>query len=281
MFKFFSDISTIAGAVIGLLQVLDWFIPQRHKNRIRDFAETAYYLLDDQRTGKFLALLRNRKLQIGFSIFTHIAMLVIVTAFLGRVFLGWNINASLDLGRPRVYPIQAVVDVITLCISAIIISFYVHPKVSNWLGNSRSTIQYFCRALKVLGLTFGGMFLGLIVMLPIEIFVWWGTDVFNIVLETPEQIQLQYESRLSTTVIFLMHGFTSAIMAPIVAEGFMMNSIVFLSFYWLLIVLAITLILRALQYVAERVAEAQEGPVMSLAGILILIGVVGRVLTAK
>ena len=86
---------------------------------------------------------------------------------------------------------------------------------------------------------------------------------FNPDLEWAQKVAA-YESMLGGTLgVVCVHAVAAIITAPVLAEAFMVVTILFLSFYWVVIVYALMGIYRVRAFAAQRVAESKEGPVLA------------------
>jgi hypothetical protein len=273
----FSGIAIWTGGVLGLLKVVDWMLSTKQKERLTDWSSTAWLWLSYQNAGRFTALLRKRSVQIGFSITTHIAMLLVILAFLARVFWKVRVNATLELGHPRLYRFQVWIDVAALLVSAILVSFKLHPRITAWIVDSPSLKTYFSRSAKAFGVCIGAAFALLIIQFPI---IGFGSPYFR--LEDPVAITRAYEQMLGGRVgVIAVHAITALLSAPVMAEWLMTQFILFLSFYWLCVIWLLMISFRLAQFALLRIVEAKEGPVLGLSGILIGLGAVAKALLGK
>ena len=277
MTTFLSTAMIWSGGVIGALKLLDWLLGQRQKKWLASGAETGWIWLSYQRAGRYTSLVRSRSMQTWFSVFTHASMVLIVLAFLARVFLGVRINATLELGHPRLYPFQVWVDVAALLLSAAVISLRFHPTITRWIADAKTLPQYFGRCAKACGLSIGSAFALLLLQYPI---IGFHSPFFT--MEDPAQIIAAYERLLGGQIgVIVVHAVTATLTAPVMAEWLMLQSILFLSFYWLCLVWLASAGVRIAQFVLLRVAESKDGPVMALSGLLIGVGAVARAVLGK
>lgn len=270
--SFLTTLTIWTGASVGLLKVFDWLLREKQKDWVSDKATHFWLWLEDQRAGKFISIFLMRKAQVAFVVITHVSLILIVGAFLARVFLGWDIPANIQLGHPRLYPFQVWIDVVALVASAFLLSWKIHPKISGWIGSARTLWRYFGRS----GIALFGCVLTafgyLLLLYPI---IGFGSPAFT--LDDPDQIVAAYESMLGGKPgVVAVHGFSAAIAAPIFAEWLMVQTILFLSFYWLLLVWIVMFLFRVLQFVLIRIVESPNGPVLALSGFLIGVGAIAK-----
>jgi hypothetical protein len=131
------------GGIVGVMKLLDFLLGQAQKKWLTSAAERARLWLSYQRAGRYISLVRSRKVQFWFSLFTHFSMLFIVSAFLAKTFLGLNVDAYLELGHPRVYTFQVWIDVLALIGSTIVVSFWIHPRISICIAAAPTLPRYF------------------------------------------------------------------------------------------------------------------------------------------
>lgn len=271
-----ANISIWTGASVGFLKVVDWLLSTRQKAWLTDRATSAWFWLSEQRVGKFTAILRQPRLQAGFSIFAHLILISITLAFLGRVFLGWRINASIELGHPRLYEFQVWVDVAALLVSAWFLSWKIHPKIAKWIGTAPSLRCYFGRSAMALGFCILAAFALLLLQFPI---IGFDSPYFN--EDDPAKVIAAYESMLGGRQgAIVVHAVSAAITAPVMAEWLLVQTILFLSFYWLVLVWLAISLFRVLEFILIRIVESSNGPVLALSGFLVGVGAIVSAITS-
>ena len=270
------DVMIWTGLSIAILKVIDWLLAKYQKNWITDKAETAWLWLADQRAGRFTKILLSKRTQMAFVILAHLLLITIVSLFVGRTYFGLETGAFLLLGHPRVYLFQVLVDVAALVGSAILLTFTVHPRIASWIGSSRSLWLYFGRcAVSVIPL------IGLAILYVI------ATSQIHELVPKPEggfidsgAISEAYENvYFGLPGVTVLHGITAAVSAPILAELLILLTMLFLSFYWLIAVVAVMLLFRTIQFVLLRIVESPNGPVLGITGALIGIGGIAKFLS--
>lgn len=269
--KLLTNVTMWTGASVGLLKVVDWLLLDGQKRRVKDFAATAWFWLSDQRAGRFTGLLRSYRAQRIFSLATHGMLVGLTLAFLVQTYFGIDLHTRFDLGYPRLYRFQVWVDVVALFFSAVLISRKWHPRIASWIAQPESLWRYFGRTLLALGGAFGAMFVMLIPQLMISSFALDGFD-------TPaKDVGPLLETRLGGHGgVVAIHALTAFIRAPLLAEMLMLNTILFLSFYWLVLVWIGMLVFRVVQFFCIRIAESSDGPVLAISGLLVAIGAVAK-----
>lgn len=263
------------GASVGILKVIDWILSNDQKVFLTDHATNLWIFLDDQRSGKFISVLLLRNAQIAFVIIAHLFLIAIILSFLARVFLGWQTNAYLNIGMPRLYEFQVWIDVAAVLFSAGFLALTVHPRIAYWIGQARNIWRYFGRCLIALGCCVALALLCLVLLSPIA-----GFDSPAFTLDEPEQIKDAYESMLGGKIgTISVHAITALILSPIMAELMLIQTILFMSLYWLILVYLCMAIFRILQFILIRIVESPNGPVLALTGLLIGIGGLAKALS--
>jgi len=51
------------GAFVGILKLVDWFLSEKHKEKLAYWATALWVWLGDQRLGKFVSLVRDQRSQ--------------------------------------------------------------------------------------------------------------------------------------------------------------------------------------------------------------------------
>ena len=266
-----TNVTMWTGASVGLLKVGDWLLTDGQKRRVKDFAETAWFWLSDQRAGRFTGLLRSYRAQRIFSLATHGMLVGLTLAFLVQTYFGIDLHTSMNIGFPRLYRFQVWVDVVALFFSAVLISRKWHPRIASWIAQPESLPSYFGRTLLAMVVGFGAMFVILIPKLLISSF---ALDAFD---APAKDVGSLVETRLGGHGgVVAIHALTAFITAPLLAEMLMLNTILFLSFYWLVLVWFGMLVLRVSQFFCFRIAESTDGPVLAISGLLVAIGAVAK-----
>ncbi len=266
-----------SGGVVGALKLFDWLLGSRQKKWLASSAETGWIWLSYQRAGRYTSLIRNRSMQIWFSVLTHAFMVLIVLAFLARVFLGVRLEASLELGHPRLYPFQVWVDVAASLLSTVVVSWRLHPTITSWIAHAETLPQYFGRCAKAFGLSVASALVLLLLQYPI---IGFSSPFFT--MENPAEVVEAYERLLGGRIgVTVIHAMTATLAAPVMAEWMMLQSILFLSFYWLCMVWLVTGLARIAQFVLLRIVESKDGPVIALSGLLIGVGALAKAMLGK
>jgi len=258
------------GAMMGTLKLFDWLLPVRHKEAIRDRAFRVWFWLSEQRAGRFTNLLRHRRAQFGFVMFAHGMMITITALFIIRIYWDVPVNATLELGHPRLYAWQVWVDIAALFLSALVVSRWIHPRVVRWIGASPRIRGFIGRSGLALLAGFCTMMMLVLLQMPI----------FYIGFTSPDQLSdaamlARYERSLGGKAgVAALHALTAVLTAPIMAETLLVQAIFFLSIYWLIMVVVLMVVFRILQLVLARIVETKEGPIFGLSGLLMIIGLI-------
>jgi hypothetical protein len=120
------------------------------------------------------------------------------------------------------------------------------------------------RALGALALGFLLMFSSLLLGLPIHLI---EERAVHQEQHAPTAEAIATAFRGKGVVIFL-HALTAGIVAPILAGTLMIQTLVFCSVYWIILVWAVIVILRGFQFFIERVASGNQGPVLAASALL-------------
>jgi hypothetical protein len=275
---FLTGVSIWTGAVVGTLKVIDWLLSERQKKWLSERLVDAWVWLESQRLGRFIELLRSPRIQRVFVILTHIEIAYIASGFLLRVYLGWDTHSEVQIGHPRVYLFQTWVDVAAVMISAIVLSWRIHPRIAMWIASAKTIPRYFGRAGAVLVICFALM--GCIIFAETPI-MGFSSPAFNDRL-TEAQVVQAYEDMLGGKVgVVVTHALTALISAPILAEALFAVAVLFLSFYWIVIVYLLMLVTKILSFSLERISAAKDGPVLALSGILVGAGALAKAVLGK
>lgn len=258
-----ANISFWVGLSLGLLTILDFLLREKHKKWLTDKAEILWLWLDEQKVGKFTKLILKERVQKGLVIFTHLGIILIIVSFLLRVFLNVNINASVQLGQPRIYTWQVWVDIGAMILSVVLVTKYIHPGFVKWLKFLPTVRSYLLKSLKGLGLCYLAMLILLVAEIPI---IFPSMD-----LETADAIEKHFGGK---TIVIVLHTLTSLIAAPIMSEAFLFMFMFFIGLYWIIIIYVVMIIFRVLQFLLIRIAEHPKGPVIAISGLLTGIGAV-------
>ena len=265
-----------AGTCAGVLTIIDWLTPANAKKSISNLMVSAWAWLGQQQAGKFKILLFNQRFQRVFAVLAHITIAWIVLAFLGQR-LGYfkGISVSLEIGHPRLYPFQVWVDALAILISSWLFGWRVYPRIAFWIASSSTLGQYFKRALGSYGCCWLLTFFVLIMQSPIFFVMFAHSNFANPEAEA-RGIEIALHGRVVVTVI---HAITALISAPVLAGLLMLQTVVFCSVYWLILVMLVMLVFRCVQYFIERVVAGNQGPILALSGLLVAISVVLKYLT--
>lgn len=255
------NISFWVGLSLGSLTILDFLLRDKHKKWLANKAELLWLWLDEQKAGKFTILILKERVQNGLVIVTHLSIILIIISFLLRVFFQVNVNATFQLGHPRIYKWQVWVDVAAMILSMILVTKYIHPLLLRKLKFSPTVKSYLLKSLKGLGFCYLAMFILLLAEIPI---IFPTMD-----LETGIEIEKHFGGR---TIVIILHVLTSILAAPLMSEAFLFMFMLFIGIYWIIIIYVVMLIFRMLQFLLIRIAENPKGPVIALSGLLTGIG---------
>jgi hypothetical protein len=230
------SITLWTGTLVGVLKLIDWLLSPRQKRRIASWAATTWIWLDEQRLGKFVSAVRSVRAQTILSLVAHTVITLAALLFLGRVFLGWTGYVEIYIGTPRLHVFQVWVDVAAILLSMILLSFFLHPRITAWIAGAPSVPRYFLRAsfavllsylimrLYISGLLWAG--------LPLGEGVWDGSKFLGPTLFAPGT-DADYGGWLRLVMI---HAVTAILGAPLLIEAFLLIIISVCSVCWILLV---------------------------------------------
>ena len=266
MKELLGDMSFWVGLSLGSLTILDFLLRDKHKKWLSNKAELFWLWLDEQKAGNFTILFLQSKIQRILVILTHIGMLLIISAFLLRVYFGIQINADLELGHPRIYKFQVWVDIASIIFSMLLVSKYLHPLLLKKLNITNTIKSYLLKTLKGLGFAYLGLLILLIIQLPIII------PLFD--LNSVSEIENYFNGK---SIVIILHIITAIISAPVMSEVFLFMFMFFMGLYWTIIVYIVIFVFRILQFLLIRIAENPKGPVIALSGVLTGIGAIIKI----
>jgi hypothetical protein len=265
------------GGALGAMKLLDFLLGARQKKVLTSCAEAGWIWLSDQRAGRYIALMRSHRFQLGSIVVAHISILSIVLSFIGRVYFGWRINVSLELGHPRIYLEQVWVDAVSVLVSLVLITKIVHPRISTWIGAAASHRQYLWRCTKAYLACWGILALLMLVQYPI---IGFDSPVFT--ASDAKDMASSYEKMLGGQVgVYLVHAATALVAAPAIAELLLLQVILFASLYWLCLVWIAAIIFQVLRFLLMRIAESKDGPVLALSALLVAAGAIAKAVLGK
>jgi hypothetical protein len=109
-----------------------------------------------------------------------------------------------------------------------------------------------------------------------------GFNSPSFTLQNPIERTEAYERLLGGRIgVIVVHGLTAIVTAPVVAEWFMLQAILFLSLYWLCFVWVLSGIGRVGEFLLLRIAESKEGPILGLSALLTAAGAVAKAYLGK
>lgn len=275
-----------AGATVGVLKIVDSLLSEEQKAWLRDKAATLWLWLDYQRAGKFMATVKSRRVQQAFSLVIHLSLLMLTQSVVAKAFLGRETPQEVKIGNPRIYPFQVWVDVVALLVSALFVSWKIHPRISRWLGTSASVRRYFLRALAAWGGSACAVFVLLSSQLLLQLLVMGEGDVsFSLGISgmeappTAAEVAAYEDGFGGTTGVTVVHAVSALVMAPFLAESTALGATLLFSFGWVLGVILLIVVFRVAQFILYRIEQSRSGPILALSGILIGIGVIAKVLS--
>jgi hypothetical protein len=264
-----------AGTCAGVLTAIDWFTPTDKKNRIKDLTVSIWVWLAAQKSGTFTKILLSRNTQRAFAVFTHATIALLILAFLGKSHgLYRVVTISLELGHPRLYSFQVWVDILALALSSWLFGWKLYPRIATWIANTPKIGTYFKRALGAYGCSWLLLWLVLAVQSPI-LFVMFSHDSLENPAAEAHAIELALHGKV---VVVILHAVTAVLTAPVMAGLLMLQTVVFLSFYWVVIVAFTMIVFRAVQYFIERIAAGSQGPVLAVSALLVALSAALKIL---
>jgi hypothetical protein len=267
--------------------MIDWVMSDSQKRRLRSKTEDLWLWLAAQNAGRFLTVVRNQRTQFWLSIAAHILLIFIVSGVILRVYFGVPIDAHLDLGFPRIYRCQIFVDSLALIVSAVIVSVRIHPAIVRRITSASSTPTYLWSTTKIfLLIILIAAALLVALMLPLSSSYREAMDIagvssadFGSGSEKYQQFVSMVESAYGGQAgVITLHCVSAFVVAPVIAEGMLVQTILFLSIYWLFGVLLLTALLKIAEFVVYRLATYEKGPVLAVAALLAALGAIFKAL---
>lgn len=129
MKDFLSSISIAIGSSLGVLTFLEIYLGEKQKKWIIDKAATIWLWLADQKAGKFIKIVLNRKFQILYTLILF-----------GMLFY-YGLSERFS-GDPEKYKFERAVSFVINFAITIFISFYVHAKIINKFKITSSLSNY-------------------------------------------------------------------------------------------------------------------------------------------
>jgi hypothetical protein len=268
------------GILGGVLKLVDWLLSPSQKRRIASWAATAWIWLDEQRLGKFVSAVRSIRAQQILSLAAHAVIMLAVLFFLGRVFLDWPGYVFIYIGTPRLHVFQVWVDVAAILLSAVLLSFFLHPRITTWIGGAPSVPFYLLRASVAAGLSYSIMLLymaGLFLMgLPLGEGVFDGSTLVG-PAEFAPGTDADYGGRLS---VVTLHAVTAVFGAPLLIEALLLVIILICSVAWILFICLLSGLHITAKFIVLRIAEHKDGPVLGVSALLVAIGAILKFLVS-
>jgi hypothetical protein len=270
MVNLIASASIWGGAFVGILKIIDWLLSVEQKKSIQDWSLRTWVWLDDQRMGKLLiASVKGTRTQQVSSIISHMVIFsTYLIPFLAVAALNLNPNIipkSLHLGFPFVYHFQLWVEVAALLVSIVLVTRTIHPYLMSWLTDAKSLPRYF-------GRVFSALFVcGLLHFLPGEI---WSIYVPS--LAEDGWFVLPASIPIGKPGIVIFHAITATLNTPVVVEMFFLNFLLAISLDWLILIWLLIILHSIANFIALRLAEHKEGPVLGLSALLVAIGAITK-----
>jgi hypothetical protein len=228
---------------------------------------SAWVWLAEQKAGRFVAPLYKSTVQRAFAIAAHIFVAVIIISFVGSSFGHLKNPTILQLGNPRLYRFQIWVDVAAMALSSWVFGWRLYPRIAAWIACGQNLWVYFRRALGVYAIFWILVFVLLLLQAPI-LYVMFKNVNGEDPVATAKAVEIAFHGKAAVVVV---HAATATMSAPVLAGLLTLQTVVFLSFYWLVLVWVAILILRVSQYFIERVIAGNQGPVLALSVLLLAI----------
>jgi len=265
------------GALGGALKLVDWLLSSGQKRKIASWAETTWIWLDEQRLGKFVSAVRSVRTQQALSLLAHAVVSLAALSFLGRAFLGWRGYVSIYIGTPRLHLFQVWVDVAAILLSCVLLSFFLHPRITTWIGKAQSVLFYVLRASIAAGLSYSIMWLyiaGIFLLgLPPGEGVLRGSTLVG-PAEFAPGTDADYGGRL---IVITLHAVTALFGAPIFIEAFLLLTILICSVVWILWIFLLSGVHISAKFIVLRIAEHKDGPVLGISVLLLALGAILKV----
>lgn len=276
-----------AGTCGGLLAALDWFLPGAKKNRLKDMTVSIWVWLAAQKAGRFTKLLLSLTAQRVFAIVAHVSIAFIVLGFLAKIhglLKGWS--ASFELGHPRIYFFQVWVDIAALALSCWLFGWWIYPRVAQWIAaspaiaiannaetNTPQLAMYFKRAFGAYACTW--LLLGALLVLQSPIlYVMFSHEIPDDPVAEAHAIQVAFHGK---AVVVALHAITAILSAPVMTALLMLQTLVFLSLYWIVLIGLLMAIFGVLRFFIERAAAGNQGPILTISALFVTVGAIFKI----
>lgn len=275
MKQLLANAAVVVGMITGVLVILDWVLSDIQKAYIRTRAELSWYWLADQKTGRFVSVVRNNVVQFWFSIVTHGAIILMLLLLVSNMFLGTRFPVQFQMGFPRIYEFQIFIEIAAVLISMIGVSLFLHPRTARWISQAGSLPRYFGRTALMFGILF------VIIGIAIFPFLYLLKEVWDVAANAPSAIEGIAQVRALTeakfggpTGVIATHILSSIFLSVVFTELMMVQTILFLSAYWIILILGADILLKVCEFLAFRIATYDKGPVLAVSALSTGIGTI-------
>ncbi|WP_407522707.1 hypothetical protein [Methylobacterium oryzisoli] len=275
MKELLSNCILVTGLITGLLTLLDWFLPDKQKRNIGITAEKLWYILAAQRSGRFIYLVRSMKVQRCFSILVHLIFISLLAMFLSDRYVGTHFHTNFQMGHPRIYNFQVFIEIAALLFSMLFVSKFVHPGLSFWISEARTLPRYFGRLWILILICIAPLLFCLIVP---AVSIWddymiatSNNSSAEIIYAAVTRIEMKLGGKLA---VILIHALNSIASSLVFTEYSMFLFTFILSIYWVVVMIAFTILYKLLEYSIYKVAVYDKGPLLAIAGLTGGIGAV-------
>jgi len=277
MVEILGSIALWTRTLVGVMKLLDWLLSQKQKKTLASWAAATWIWLDDQRIGKFISVVQNKRAQQCFSLITHIIVALALLSFVGRAYLGWAGSVEIYIGTPRLHLFQVWVDLAAILLSMMVLSLYLHPRITAWIAKAPSVFHYFLRtgiatilAYSILRVYISGLFW---VGLPAGQGTWDGSKFVGPAFFAPGT-DADYGGRLN---VIVLHTVTAMFGAPALLEALLLIGILCCSMGWLVLIWVLYGLHVAAKFLVLRIAEHKDGPVLALSALLVALGAIVKI----
>jgi len=265
------SLSLWAGALGGAVALVELLLSEAQKKRLADVLATTWIWLADQRAGRYVTILWNRPVQTGFTAIAVFTLLAILSDFAARLFWQRALfkgDTQFQMGHPRLYPWQVIVEITAIVLWLPVLLAVVQPRLVSWFRTHQSLRAYLFRLTAVFALCWlaiGVYVIGFVVP------VYGNIDPF----QNESLYRSAVETRLGgPAIVISLHVLSSLVAAPLMIEVIILLCSLALSIYWLLLVGSLTIVVAVFRFLLLRVADNAKGPLVATsAGLLALSGI--------
>ena len=272
MTDFFPSLAIWTGAVLAVLTVIDWALTARQKNWLTDRAIALFVWLDDQRELKYLRRLDKFRWQ-RFVIILYAALAGLVALSMAAIMAFGIYTGTFESLAPRhlwygLLGLYLGSFFTALCMVRIV------PRLLNWITKTDGSFGYIGRSTLILL----AAILAYVITDYIEQYLMFGDapDYLGFIFNRPPSVPASVVEESFVKFIPSLNPILNLLYGLYAGSWFIFMLGLLLS--WMLVVIPVVLILilmlvlRAMQFIAARIAENPKGPILGVSGLFTGIG---------